>query len=70
MSDFNANNAGIVGLTIDYGSVVNKKMEKGRLDALVVVYPNIKRVVDFPEGKQFKDKVGKRTVVSVEVTLP
>lgn len=40
MSDFNAQNAKIVGLTLDYGEMVNKTLERGRLDALVSVFPN------------------------------
>lgn len=40
MSDLNATEANLVGLTIDYGEIVNEKIELGRLDGLVSVFPN------------------------------
>ncbi len=40
MSELDAAYAELVGLTIDYGTVVNNSMKKGSLDALVAVYPN------------------------------
>jgi hypothetical protein len=40
MNDFNASKAGLVGLSVDYGTVVNRNIKAGELHALVVVYPN------------------------------
>ncbi len=40
MSDLSASQANLVGLTFDYGDVVNQHLILDRLHALVVVYPN------------------------------
>lgn len=40
MSDLDAQNASLVGLTIDFGKVVNKTFKRGSLDALVVLHTN------------------------------
>lgn len=40
MNELDAASADLVGLTIDYGTVVNQTMKRGGLHALVAVYPN------------------------------
>lgn len=66
MNDLNASNAGLVGLTIDYGKVVNEHLKTGELDALVVVYPNGE--VDVTNLKEGTIKlVGSGTEVSFDL---
>jgi hypothetical protein len=52
MSSFDASRADLIGLTIDFGKVVNKTFVRNKLHALVVVYPNGEvDVVNLEEGK-------------------
>ena len=50
MSDFDASQADIVGLTVDNGNVLNRTLITGRLGALVVTFPNgsieVKNIAD------------------------
>lgn len=51
MSSLDQSTAGIVGLTIDNGKVINLKLKTDGLDAFVVVYPNGEiEVKDLGEG--------------------